>query len=856
MGSVDRRPLRAVTFALALLLMAVAPAAADQQTRANQLVDFGAAAPTLGQHGTLLGHLPPVQHNLEVVSEFETLEPFGDVVEGQIADLAVHKGFAYLNSWDEPSCTRGGTFVVDIRDPANPQDLGFIPATPGYYHGEGAHVVSLDTPEFTGDVLAVNDEACTNAENRPPEVSDSDGGFDLYNVTDPANPQPLVMNAGDQSEEGSTVQDPSATPKSYHSVFVWEDRTAGKAYLVASDNTELADVDIFDITDPANPVFINDFDLLAAFPQVEDESANGNSIFNHDMVVKQIGDRMVMIVSYWDGGYVQLDVTDPTNPIYITDTNFDDPDPLTHFDPPEGNAHQAEFSHDNEFILAADEDFSVERLTSFSITTGPDAGEYEGSSLGGAAPIQLLEDDLLNGPTVYGGYGCADSDPVPLRSDYAFALEPGEEAILVLQRGPAGDPDNPEEACFPGEKAQAAADAGWDAVVIGNRHIGTPEEDSASCGSGGFTSAVVAVCTTHEALHLIFGEVPSFEVPYPPGHGPPLGAEGEKVEATAVFDGWGYAHLYDAETSQELDAFAIPEALDSRFATGFGDLSIHEFATDPTENLAYSSYYTGGIRVFGFSRAGGLVQRGAWIDEGGSNFWGIEQFTTPDGERLIAGSDRDFGLVILRYTGPGAPEPPSCSNTSAETEANTPVSVPLTCTDANGNPLTRTIASQPQHGTLGDVVNGAVTYTPAADFTGADSFTFHASDGAATSNAATASLTVTEEGAPSNRFTLRVGKYRNGRLVLVLNVPGPGRVAAGLRANLPASIARSVRLARRSRSVSQAGRVRLVLKASRAKRRQVAKALARKGRLRGRVTVSFRPTGGTKRTTTRRITIR
>ncbi len=107
-------------------------------------------------------------------------------------------------------------------------------------------------------------------------------------------------------------------------------------------------------------------------------------------------------------------------------------------------------------------------------------------------------------------------------------------------------------------------------------------------------------------------------------------------------------------TSEELDAFAIPESLDARFASDFGDLSIHEFATDPTENLGYVSYYSGGIRVLRFSRADGLQQTGAWIGPNGSNFWGIEEFTTPAGERLIAGSDRDFGLVILRYTGPDA----------------------------------------------------------------------------------------------------------------------------------------------------------------------------------------------------------
>ena len=48
---------------------------------------------------------------------------------------------------------------------------------------------------------------------------------------------------------------------------------------------------------------------------------------------------------------------------------------------------------------------------------------------------------MMNGPTVYGGYGCDASAPIPQRSDYNFSLEPGEEAILVLQRGPAFDTD-------------------------------------------------------------------------------------------------------------------------------------------------------------------------------------------------------------------------------------------------------------------------------------------------------------------------------------------------------------------------------------------------------------------------------
>ena len=76
--------------------------------------------------------------------------------------------------------------------------------------------------------------------------------------------------------------------------------------------------------------------------------------------------------------------------------------------------------------------------------------------------------------------------------------------------------------------------------------------------------------------------------------------------------------------------------MDERYAFDFGDLSIHEFATDPTVNVAYSSYYSGGMRVFTFGPQG-LTETGKFIDQGGNNFWGVEQFTLGN-QRYFAGS--------------------------------------------------------------------------------------------------------------------------------------------------------------------------------------------------------------------------
>ena len=62
---------------------------------------------------------------------------------------------------------------------------------------------------------------------------------------------------------------------------------------------------------------------------------------------------------------------------------------------------------------------------------------------------------------------------------------------------------------------------------------------------------------------------------------PPAGTDGASVDMKAVFDGWGYVHLFDAATFKDLDQYSIPEAHDPAHAIGFGDLSVHEAATDP-----------------------------------------------------------------------------------------------------------------------------------------------------------------------------------------------------------------------------------------------------------------------------------
>src|SRR4030095_14010842 len=79
---------------------------------------------------------------------------------------------------------------------------------------------------------------------------------------------------------------------------------------------------------------------------------------------------------------------------------------------------------------------------------------------------------------------------------------------------------------------------------------------------------------------------------------------------------------------------------------------------------------------------------------------------------------------------------------SVTTDEDTAKAITLAATDAEGSTLTYTIVTGPAHGTLSGTAP-ALTYTPAANYNGADSFTFKANDGTADSNLATVTITVT-----------------------------------------------------------------------------------------------------------------
>jgi hypothetical protein len=616
-----RRKLTYVLAVVAALALAAGLAAAAPAPDGAVSADDGAR--DAHQHGTNEGHLLPQgsSENVQLVSKLK----LKNVVPEKIADVGVFNGYAYLAAWGVVTCKYNGVHVVDVRNPGAPKEVAFIGSKEGSYPGEGVQALHIDTPAFNGDVLVTNNEKCKEPAGF--------GGMNIYDVTKPSSPTPLAEGVGDSTVAGAGKKD----AHEIHSVFAWD--AGSKAYAVIVDNEEGTDVDIMDITNPKSPFLLAEYDLDQKFPQIlQAAPANLVEVFLHDIVVKEIGGRQVMLLSYWDAGYVTIDVTDPTAPTYLGDTDFTNPDPEAAASgfvvAPEGNGHQAEFTRDNRFIIGADEDFSPLVVDGLNLDdgTGITASQGSGTRL-------LLHDEVIQGGSVFAGRACVGDQAVP-------AGNPTATDIAVVERGLC---------TFTEKVSNVIAAGGWDAVLIFNR-----------TGTDGGCDGLLSMDVQGDIP--TFGVTPRgqgfaiFDQPYDnaaclAGTGPSrlpvaVGTPGDTLRFTGKFDGWGYVHLFRNSGGKlaELDTFALPEAHDQAYVRGFGDLSVHEVATSAVrDDLAYLSYYAGGFRVLEIV-GDELQEAGHFVDVGGNNFWGVQVFQS-GGQELVAASDRDSGLYIFRYTG-------------------------------------------------------------------------------------------------------------------------------------------------------------------------------------------------------------
>ncbi|CAA9379182.1 MAG: T1SS secreted agglutinin RTX [uncultured Pyrinomonadaceae bacterium] len=152
-----------------------------------------------------------------------------------------------------------------------------------------------------------------------------------------------------------------------------------------------------------------------------------------------------------------------------------------------------------------------------------------------------------------------------------------------------------------------------------------------------------------------------------------------------------------------------------------------------------------------------------------ANYNGSDSFTfrTNDGQT-------DSQSATVSITVNPVSDPPTATAQSVTTDEDLAKAITLSGSDPDGanTTLTYTIVAQPLHGTLSGT-GANRTYTPAANYYGADSFTFRVNDGEVDSAAATVSITVNAV----NDAPTAAGNTYNTNEDTALNVAAAGVLA-------------------------------------------------------------------------------
>ncbi|MFS1515101.1 LVIVD repeat-containing protein [Bacillus sp. SCS-151] len=238
-----------------------------------------------------------------------------DGKENSYADVYAHKGYAYVGT-HRRNGGNGGVRVFDLKDPENPKEVAVFAndAVPGTWQ-EKVIVKSVTTPYFHGDLAVVSVQQMSR--NNP----ESKGGFLLYDVTNPANPQKLGF--WEVTKKTNGTHELYLTMQGNRAVVL-----AANPYADYYSNGEERDFQIVDVSDPTKPETVWQFDPRT-LPEVSEtfngyhwESPDGKirPLFNHSTMVDETG--KFAYVSMWDLGTVIFDIQDPTNPILLGRTEF------------------------------------------------------------------------------------------------------------------------------------------------------------------------------------------------------------------------------------------------------------------------------------------------------------------------------------------------------------------------------------------------------------------------------------------------------------------------------------------------------------------------------------------------------
>lgn len=500
--------------------------------------------------------------------------------------------FAYVGTFSSPACAGDlglGVKIVDIADPANPEWIGTIASPPGT-RANDVKVASLETASYSGDLLVHSNEPCP---------SGGDGGIRLYDVSDPYNP----VHLADYYSIGSPGPGPGPLAFGVHNTYLYTLGDRAYIQVVANINPDLYDFRIVDVTDPANPVEAGRWSATASpdAPPGLEPRGTSRSLGIHDVWASTNG--RTAYLSYWDAGYILLDISDPTNPRFLGNSTWAPGD--------EGNAHAAVPARGGNLLIATDEDFSATGLGRVTVNSGPHAGEFYEAVVGAISPsFAPLTADLA-----WVGLGDSEGDSADDPTFGCLGGQPYGESvagkIALVQRG----------FCNFSDKINRAESEGAVGVIVFN-NIG-----EGLVLMGGTPVNIPAVFVAQSRGERLAADREA-------------GADVSVTLSEGAFDGWGYARIFDISNPSNirlLSTITLPSTFDESAPNPFGVHNVYVRG-----NTAYFSWYMDGLVVVDFSRptAPQIIAE----SNDGNNFWGV--YVQGD---LIFASDRDKGLFIFKF---------------------------------------------------------------------------------------------------------------------------------------------------------------------------------------------------------------
>jgi hypothetical protein len=275
-------------------------------------------------------------------------------------DVWVHDGFAYVGQWGFTDWATGnsrfcptdenrGVAVVDVREPAKPTRV----ATLLNVNGSSAEDVVVYTARYGRhagrDIAVAGIQDCSGSRSAP---DPDDRGLQLWDVTDAANPVPLGMLATGCCTRGVHEFEVQHRPDlgrtfAYATVPTsrYPDANTPSGYRDADGE---GDFRLIDITDPTAPVQVSDWGVQdAGGPWYSGQGCDADANYGHGAEPSE--DGKLVFLSYWDSGYIRLDVSDPTNPRLTGRTVY----PAN----ADGDAHSSQYDEARKLLITADEDF-------------------------------------------------------------------------------------------------------------------------------------------------------------------------------------------------------------------------------------------------------------------------------------------------------------------------------------------------------------------------------------------------------------------------------------------------------------------------------------------------------------------